>query len=129
FNKDGMRDIATANAGSNTVSISLGQCALPPTIAAATGLSRQQRAPASNSQIATVTDGTGNGNLAVTIISANPSNGVTISNIVNTAGNITADIAASCGTKNTSFILQASNGNATATDTLTIMVTASATPC
>src|SRR5205823_1326211 len=65
----------------------------PPTITAATGLSRQQGATA-NSQIATVTDDGGNGNVTVTVTSANPSNGVTISNIVNTAGNITADIAA-----------------------------------
>ncbi len=127
FNNDGKQDIA-ANSGSNTVSIRLGHCDPIPTIAAATGLSRQQGTPASNSQIATVTDDGGNGSVAVTVTSANPSNGVTISNIVNTAGNITADIVASCSATNASFTLQASDGISSATDTLNITVTANTAP-
>ena len=44
----------------------------PPTIAAAAGLSRQQGSAPTNSQIATVTDNGGNGNVVVTVTSANP---------------------------------------------------------
>src|SRR5205823_5469974 len=53
----------------------------PPTITGAANLSRQQGATATNSTIATVTDDSGNGNVGVTVTSANPSNGVTLSNI------------------------------------------------
>jgi|GEM_PF-1150853 len=100
----------------------------PPTITAVSGLSRQQGVAATNSQIATVTDDGGNGNVNVTVTSANPSNGVNISNIVNTSGAITADIMANCSASNASFTLQASDGTATATATLNITVIANTPP-
>jgi hypothetical protein len=100
----------------------------PPTISAATGLSRQQGTAATNSQIATVTDDGGNGSVNVTVTSANPSNGVMISNIVNTSGNITADIVAGCTATTATFTLQASDGSLTATDTLTVTVTSNTAP-
>ena len=128
FNGDGKQDFAAANSGSNTVSIRLGQCDLPPTIAAATGLSRQPGSPASNSQIATVTDDGGDGSVIVTVTAANPSNGVSISNIVNTGGNVTADIVADCTATTAAFTLQASDGTSAATDTLTVTVTANTAP-
>jgi hypothetical protein len=100
----------------------------PPTITA-TGVTRQEGSPASNSPIATVNDTeTGPGSVTVTVISANPSNGVTISNIVNSGGAVTADVVAACGATNASFTLQASDGNSTATDTLNVTVTTNAAP-
>jgi hypothetical protein len=129
FNHDGKQDFAAASFNSNTVSIRLGACNSAPTIAAAAGLSRQQGSPITNSQIAAVTDDGGNGNVTVTVTSANPVNGVTISNIVNTGGNIAADIVADCGASATaSFTLQASDGSSTVTDTLIITVKANDPP-
>jgi Calx-beta domain/FG-GAP-like repeat/FG-GAP repeat/Domain of unknown function (DUF4214) len=129
FNNDGRQDFATANNSSNKASIRLGKCNIaPPTITAAQGLSRPQGSLAGNSQIANVTDDGGNGNVVVTASSANPSNGVTISNIVNAAGNITADIAANCTASNAIFTLQASDGSLTATDTLSVTVTPNPAP-
>jgi hypothetical protein len=100
----------------------------PPTITSATNLSRQQGATATNSTIATVTDDGGNGNVGVTVTSANPSNGVTLSNIQNSGGTITADISADCSATNASFTLQASDGAATTTATLSVTVTANTAP-
>ena len=96
----------------------------PPSITAAAGVTRQQGSAVSNSNIATVNDTeSGAGAVVVTVISANPSNGVTISNIVNNAGTVTADIVASCSATNATFTLQASDGSLTATDTLNVTVT------
>jgi hypothetical protein len=100
-----------------------------PTIAAQTGVSRQQGSPVSNSQIATVSDAeTAAGSLTVTVTSANPSNSVTVSNIVNTNGTVTANVVADCTATNASFTLQVSDGSATATTTLNVTVTANAAP-
>lgn len=100
-----------------------------PSFASVATPSRQQGSPASNSQIATVSDAeTAPGSLTVTVTSANPSNGVTISNIVNTGGTITADIIASCAASNASFTLQVSDGGLTATATLNVTVTTNTAP-
>jgi predicted nucleotidyltransferase len=124
LNRDGKADIATSNVFPNTVSVLLNTS----TIVAATGLSQQQGTAAGNSQIATVTNYGGNGSVIVTVTSANPANGVTISNIVNTNGNITADIAAGCAATNASFTLQASDGSSPATTTLNVTVIANPAP-
>jgi len=126
FNNDGKQDFAAAFL--NDAAIRLGRCDLPPAITAAAGLSRQQGSAASNSQIATVTDDGGAGLVVVTVTTANPSNGVTISNIVNTGGNITANIVAGCTASNASFTLQASDGVSTSTATLNIAFDANTTP-
>jgi VCBS repeat-containing protein len=94
-----------------------------PTISGAT-LTRIAGSPGSNSQIATVNDAeSGASGVTVTITSANPSNGVTVSNIVNSGGNITADIVAACAATTANFTLQVSDGTSTATATLTVTVT------
>lgn len=100
-----------------------------PTITA-TAVSRQQGAASSNSQIATVNDTeSGAGGVTVTVMTANPSNGVTISNIVNTNGTVTADVIANCSaTTPATFTLQASDGSLTSTATLTVTVTTRANP-
>jgi hypothetical protein len=130
FNNDGKQDFAAAFASTTpeAIRIRLGQCNPTPTIAAATGLSRQQGSAASNSQIATATDDGGNGNVIVTVTSLNPTNGVTISNIVNTEGNITADIIAGCGASDANFTLQVSDGASTTTAPLTVTVMANTAP-
>ena len=100
----------------------------PPTITPV-GVTRQEGSPLSNSTIANVTDlESGNGAVVVTVTTANPSNGVTISNIVNTGGVITADVVAACGAANATFTLQASDGTLTSTGTLNVTVTANTAP-
>ena len=101
-----------------------------PTISAQAGVSRQKGSPASNGQIATVNDlESGAGGVTVTVTSANPSNGVTISNIVNSDGTVTADVVAACDATNASFTLTATDGDgATATATLNVTATANVAP-
>ncbi|MFN6204266.1 MAG: kelch repeat-containing protein, partial [Acidobacteriota bacterium] len=95
-----------------------------PTITAASGLTRMAGASGSNSTIATVTDAeTASGSLTVTVTTANPANGVTISNIANSSGTITADIVAATGASYAIFTLQVSDGTATATARLNVAVT------
>ncbi len=125
LNGDGKLDLAVVNNTSTDVSVLLNS----PSVVAETGLSRQQGLPGANSQIATVTNYGGNGSLIVSVSSANPANGVTISNIVNTNGNVTADIAASCTATNATFTLQATDGvSSTVNTTLNITVTANTPP-
>ena len=92
--------------------------------------SRQQGTAASNSNIAIVTDTeTASGSIVVTVTSGNPSNGVTISNIVNTGGTISADIVASCTASTASFTLSASDGDGgTGLGSTTVTVTANTAP-
>jgi CSLREA domain-containing protein len=101
----------------------------PPTITAS-GITLVQSSPVSNSTIATVGDiQSGASGVTVTITSANPSNGVTISNIVNTNGTITANAVAACGATNANFTLTATDGGGlTATATLNVTITANTAP-
>ena len=124
LNGDGKLDLAVANVGSNTVSVLLNT----PTIVTTKGLLLQQGSAPSNSQIATVTDYGGNGSVSITVTSENPANGVTISNIINSDGDVTADIVASCAASTATFTLQASDGSSIVTGTLTITVTANTAP-
>ena len=101
-----------------------------PLIAAAATLSRQQAAGAASAQIATVSD---SGQAANTLtVSSTPltGTGVIINNIfIDSAGKVTANVAASCTATNSTFTLTVTNGaNATASATLMVNVTAIATP-
>jgi Calx-beta domain/FG-GAP-like repeat/Domain of unknown function (DUF4214) len=124
LNGDGKLDLATANVIANTVSVLLNS----PTIVTTTGLSLQQDSAPTRSTIASVTNYGGAGSLNITVTSPNPANGVTISNIVNSDGKVTADIVASCGATSASFTLQASDGSSVVSDILNINVTANSAP-
>jgi len=100
----------------------------PPTITAASGVSREQGAPSSNSEIATVSDNedppasltvTVNGSASATV------NGVTVSNIaVDSSGKVTADVVASCSSSTAHFTLRVTDScDNFAEATLTITVT------
>jgi hypothetical protein len=68
-----------------------------PTVTAGSGLSIIGGATSWKATIATVADADSTaGTLSLTVSSANPTAGVTISNILNSNGTITADILASC---------------------------------
>jgi CSLREA domain-containing protein len=101
----------------------------PPMIVPEDGVTRQRGSGSSNSQIATVNDTeSGAGGVTVTVTSANPWKGVTLSKISNDgSGHITADIAADCSDPSATadFTLTATDGDgATSQKTLTVTVTA-----
>lgn len=104
-----------------------------PTIVAATGITRQQAAGASVSQVAAVADVDNAPNtLAVTVNGGSSAtvNGVTVSGIsVDAAGVVTASIAAGCGASNASFTLRVTDpGSLFAQATLNVTVTNETTP-
>ena len=104
-----------------------------PTISAASGVTRQQDAGVSNSSIATVNDAEDPKNtLSVTVNGSTSAttSGVTISNIVvDSSGNVTADIAAACGATAADFTLRVTDsGGLFAEATLNVAVTPETTP-
>ena len=100
-----------------------------PTITPA-AVTRQAGSPISNSTIATVNDvESGAGGVTVAVTSANPFNGVTVSNIVNTSGAVTANVVAACGATAASFTLTATDGGGlTATATIGVTVNPNTAP-
>ena len=120
FNGDGKVDLAVANVDSDTVSVLFNN----PTLMPATGLSVEQGSLPSTLQIATVNSDF----VSVTVTSANPENGVTISDINNSAGNITAAVVASCDATTATFELQANDGTTIVTTSLNIDVTPNTPP-
>ena len=101
-----------------------------PAITAAAPLSRQQGSAPINSQIATVSDSGQAANTLTVTAAPLTGTGITINNIgIDVAGNVTADVGASCTATNSTFTLTVTNsGSATATATLTVNVTSTATP-
>ncbi len=101
----------------------------PPSITAAAAVARVRASAGAISPIATVSDGeTAAGGLTVTATSV-PA-GLTVSNITNTNGNITATIAAACNAAlgDNTIGLTVSDGALTATANLTVNVTANTAP-
>ena len=132
FNGDGKLDFATANANSGTVSIRLNSCTnnTAPTITAGSALARTAGSAASNASVATVNDTeTAVGSLTVTATTI--PTGISVSNIVNTNGTITADVAAGCTATvgaNTVVFTVTDGGALTATANLTVNVAANTAP-
>jgi len=123
------RDSHNADSNIVTVNITVNHVDQPPTFSSVATISRKQHAAASNSQIATVSDvDNPAGGLTVTVMSA--PTGITVSNIVNTNGTITADVAADCSAAlgMNAVVLQVSDGQLSATGNLTVNVTASNPP-
>jgi uncharacterized protein len=105
----------------------------PPTINAATGITRTQGAGPSVSQIATVGDPDDAANTLTVTVNNGASatvNGVTVSNIiVNANGTVNASVSAACGATNASFTLRVTDpSNASATATLSVSVVNETTP-
>ncbi|MEP7340603.1 MAG: Ig domain-containing protein, partial [Acidobacteriota bacterium] len=102
---------------------------LLPTITAAGPLTRQQGSAAINSTIATVSDSSA-GTLTVTATTV--PTGITVNNIVNTSGTVTADVSADCtaATGANVVVLTVTNGTTTLSNTanLTVNVTANTPP-
>ena len=124
LNSDGKLDLAVVNFNFDTVSVLLNS----PTITAVSGLTAQQGTAPGTLQIATVNNYGGNSTVDVKLISADPANGVMISNIINSDGKIMADVAASCDASDATFTLSASDGSSTVTDTLHIATTPNTAP-
>jgi HYR domain len=100
----------------------------PPTITAEIGVTRRQDAGTSNSSIATVNDAedaeTALG-MTVNGLSSATANGVSVSNIVvNSAGQVTADVEAACAATAANFTLRVTDtGSLHAEATLAVAVT------
>jgi hypothetical protein len=66
--------------------------------------------------------------VSVAVTSANPANGVTVSNVVNSNGNVTANVVAACSAGNATFMLAAADGNSVTNAALTVNVSSNAAP-
>ncbi len=124
FNDDGKQDVAIADRQSNLVNTASGGCNAARVISVASGLYAFPGEPSANRQIATVTD---DGGAAEVVVKVNGStsatvNGVTVSNIVNSNGTVTADIVAASDGSTASFTLQATDGVSTSTATLNVTI-------
>lgn len=123
LNQDGKLDLAVSNFNDDTVSVFLNS----PTVTGADVVLQRGSAPL-NTLIANVTSFGDNGNVGVTITTPNPANGVTVSNVVNSNGRVTADVIGNCTATNASFTLQATDGNSTVSDALFVDVLANTAP-
>jgi hypothetical protein len=116
---------AFVTAGDNVPSAGIAHvCNSAPIIAAGGPLVRLQGAAATNSTIATLSDSiTSGSNLAFSV--PNSPAGITVTNIVNTNGIVTANVSASCaaGPGDYTVALQASDGSLSASANLLITVT------
>ncbi|MDQ3010721.1 MAG: putative Ig domain-containing protein, partial [Acidobacteriota bacterium] len=124
---------ATDNNGNTSEFSACQQADTPPTITAAAPPARQQDSPPINSQIATVSDPDQAPNTLMVQVNGAASatvNGVTVSNLtINGAGQVFADIVASCTATNASFTLTVTdNQGAMAMTTLNVTVTANTPP-
>jgi VCBS repeat-containing protein len=127
--------VSDGNLESNTATVTINVTSVndAPTITAATGVTRQQAAGASNSSIAVVNDiEDAESALSVTVNGSSSAtvNGVTVSGIaVSAVGNVTANIAAACGATGASFTLRVTDsGSLSAQTTLNVVVTLETTP-
>jgi hypothetical protein len=133
LNDDGSLDLASG-IGSGMIAVLLNACSenSAPTISSGT-VTRQQDSGSFNSTIATVGDAEDPLDTLVVTVNGGPSateNGVTVSNIsVDAAGNVTADVSASCGASAATFTLLVTDSEGlSATAKLVVDVTDETTP-
>ncbi|MDQ4121863.1 MAG: FG-GAP-like repeat-containing protein, partial [Acidobacteriota bacterium] len=130
FNGDNRQDIVTANSIGSNVSVLERACNAAPTFTSVSNQTRQQGTAATNSQIATVSDDlTSPGSLTVTATTV--PTGITVSNISNNNGTITANVAADCSvaTGNHTIVLTVTDAdNASTNANLTVNITANTAP-
>ena len=134
FNSDGKQDLLVVHyTNANFAAIRLNNSCpppnTPPAITASAPLTRQQAAPAINSQIATVSDVEQEENTLMVTATPLTGTGVSVTNIsVAANGSVTADVAAACGATTSTFTLTVTDDQmATATATLTVNVTPEST--
>lgn len=130
LNNDQRLDIAVVNSSSNSLTLLLNSCAnTPPSLTPAATLTRTQGGTATNATIATISDlETAVGNL---VFSATPPTGVSLTNIQNTNGTITANVSADCDTPtgNKTVMLQVTDEKGlVTTSTITVTVTNNTAP-
>lgn len=133
FNEDDAPDLAVVNQPSDNLTIYLNNCICdpantPPDIMGET-ITRQQGSAATASTIATVSDQESSaGDLVVTVTT--PAAGISLTNISNTGGIISANVAADCAASAGENIvgLQVSDGCDTMNANLIVNVTANTPP-
>ena len=122
--------ISDGNGGTATAAVKVNVTAVndAPSIMGAS-VSSQQNAVGAVSQIATISD-VDNAASALTVSVISVPTGITVSDIANANGVITAKVSASCGSTvgSNTVVLQVSDGNATAKANLTVNVTPSNPP-
>ncbi len=128
FNSDGKQDIAIANA---EITVMLNTCVnnSPPTISGA-AITRQQGSPAAAATIATVSDVQDSAG-ALTVTATSIPTGISVTNISNSNGTITANVAASCSAalgNHTVGLLVTDSGGLTATANLIVNVSPNTIP-
>jgi trimeric autotransporter adhesin len=124
--------VATDNCGASTnttVQLTVNAANTPPTLTPATAITRQQGSAATSANVGTAADAqTAAGSLTVTSIAGGTATGITVGAITNTAGAITAPIAASCTAVTGTQRFQVSDGSLTGTGDLQVNVTANTAP-
>ncbi|MBK8312493.1 MAG: hypothetical protein IPL01_00090 [Acidobacteria bacterium] len=121
---------ASANGASSGVNFSLTNLNPPPQIMVSGPINRQQGSAAINPVIATVNDANQSAGTLVVTATTVPA-GITVTNIVNTNGTITADVAAGCNAAigdNTVELTVTDIFMASSTGYLTVRVTANTAP-
>jgi hypothetical protein len=100
-----------------------------PSISAGSAVNTQQGATTAVLNLATVNDAeTPPGNLIVTGVTGGASSGLSVSNIVNTGGQITGRVVADCNATGGSYRLQVSDGSLQSTVDLAVSVTTNQAP-
>jgi hypothetical protein len=101
-----------------------------PSFTAAASIIRQQGSPAGSAvQLGTVADGQSPaGNLTVSIINGGSVTGVTVNNLSNSAGVISANISANCSAQSGTVRLQISDGSLSSTADVVIGINANTPP-
>ncbi len=101
-----------------------------PSFTAAASIIRQQGSPAGSAvQLGTVADGQSpSGNLTVSIINGGSVTGVTVNNLTNNAGVVSANISADCSAQSGTVRLQISDGSLSSTADVVIGINANTPP-